>query len=157
MVWAVSQALPRSLTRGAGDNCHLGASAENSGCFSQPGKRCMANRGVEPVNMVWGEPRRRPFKGFAVRFFEWLNVAKPEHQLFNAGRDASSRNVAPCLFSHLPPSFDLILIEAGSMFETGSCSKSLPGSCSRCASRWSSPDGASLYVWAIAEGRQLRA
>ena len=100
----------------------LGASvAENSGCFSQPGKRCMANRGVEPVNMVWGEPRRRPFKGFAVRFFEWLNATwpNPKHQLFNAGRDASSlATIAPCLFSHLPPSFDLILIEAGSMFET---------------------------------------
>jgi hypothetical protein len=100
----------------------LGASvAENSGCLSQPGKRCMGNRGVEPVRMVWGEPRVRPFKGFAVRLFEWINATwpHPQHQLFNAGRDASSLlTMVPCLFSHLPPTFDLVLVEGGSMFET---------------------------------------
>ena len=100
----------------------LGASvAENAGCLSQPGKRCMRNRGAEPIRMVWGEPRSRPFKGFAVRFFEWMNATwpHPQHQLFNAARDASSlATIVPCLFSHLPQRFDLLLMEAGSMFET---------------------------------------
>ena len=100
----------------------LGASvAENAGCLSQPGKRRMRNRGAEPIRMVWGEPRSRPFKGFAVRFFEWMNATwpHPQHQLFNAARDASSlATIVPCLFSHLPQRFDLLLMEAGSMFET---------------------------------------
>jgi hypothetical protein len=92
--------------------------AENSGCISQPGKRCMANRGVDAVRMAWGEPRSRPFKGFSVRVFEWINATwpHPEHKFVNAGRDASSLvTIVPCLFSHLPQTMDLLLIEAGSM------------------------------------------
>ena len=97
----------------------LGASvAENSGCLTQPGKRCMQNSGRGSTLMAWGEPLRRPYKGFLVRFFEWLNASwpHPEHQLFNAGRDASSMaTIVPCLFSHVPPHTDLVLIEGGSM------------------------------------------
>lgn len=98
----------------------LGASvAENSGCFDQADKRCMANNGRQPVTLVWGEPRKRPFKGFMVRWFEWMNATWPhaEHRLYNAGRDASSLStIMPCLFSNVPPQIDLFLIEAGSIF-----------------------------------------
>ena len=100
----------------------LGASvAENSGCLTQPDKRCMKNGGFKPVVMSWGSPRKRPFKGFSVRFFEWINATwpHPQHQLVNAGRDASTLStIVPCLFSHIPTSMDLLLIEAGSMFLT---------------------------------------
>lgn len=98
----------------------LGSSvAENGGCVDQPGKRCMAYRGIDPTKMVWGEPRVRPFAGFMVRWFAWLNATwpHPQHRLYNAGRDASSlASIVPCLFSHLPARFDLLLVEAGSMF-----------------------------------------
>ena len=45
----------------------LGASVgQNAGCISQPGRRCMNYRGVDPVGLVWGKPAVRPFKGFLV-------------------------------------------------------------------------------------------
>ena len=98
----------------------LGASvAINSGCLMQPSHRCMRNNGRQPVAMLWGEPRVRPFKGFLVRWFEYLNATwpHPQHRIINAGKDATSmETIVPCLFSHLPPSFDLLLIEGGSMF-----------------------------------------
>ena len=98
----------------------LGSSvAENGGCISQPQKRCMNNNGLQPIPMVWGTPRARKFKGFMVRFFEWLNATwpHPEHKLYNAARDAASLNtILPCLFSHIPPRADLLLLETGSMF-----------------------------------------
>ena len=74
----------------------------------------MSMNGRTPVALAWGEPRKRPFKGFLVRWFEWLNTTWPHagHQLFNAGRDASSLGtILPCLFSHLPPRFDFLLVE----------------------------------------------
>ena len=98
----------------------LGASvAQNGGCFAQPGLRCMLRNGQSSDYLVWGEPRSRPFKGFLVRWFEWLNMTWPHHQhkLINRARDASSLStLTPCLHSHLPQGVDLVLIEAGSMF-----------------------------------------
>ena len=98
----------------------IGASVGlNSGCFAQPGRRCMYNNGRQPVAVLHGEPRIRPFKGFMVRWFEWLNATwpHPQHRLINAANDATSMStIVPCLFSHLPTSFDLLLIEGGSMF-----------------------------------------
>lgn len=97
----------------------LGASvAENAGCLTQPHKRCMTRNGAQPTVMSWGYPRTRPHKGFLVRFFEWINATwpHPQHQLHNAGRDASTLStIAPCLFSHLPAQMDLLLLESGSM------------------------------------------
>ena len=98
----------------------IGASvALNAGCFAQPGRRCMHNNGRQPVAMLHGEPRMRPFKGFLVRWFEWLNATwpHPQHRLINAAGDATSMStIVPCLFSHLPSSFDLLFVEGGSMF-----------------------------------------
>jgi len=98
----------------------LGASVGlNAGCFTQPGRRCMLTNGRQPTALLWGTPRLRPFKGFLVRWFEWLNATwpHPEHRIVNAANDATSmETIVPCLFSHLPASFDLLLIEGGSMF-----------------------------------------
>lgn len=96
----------------------LGASvAQNSGCLDQPGKRCMSNNGRTPIQLVWGPPRK--FKGFMVRWFEWMNATWPhsEHRLYNVGRDASSLStIMPCLFSQLPSRIDLLIVESGSMY-----------------------------------------
>ena len=100
----------------------LGASvAENGGCFTQPHKRCMSMNGRAPVALAWGTPHHRPFKGFLVRWFEWLNSTWPNrrHVLKNGGRDANSLvTIAPCLSSHLPASVDVVILEVGSMFVT---------------------------------------
>ena len=98
----------------------LGASVGlNAGCFTQPGSRCMLNNGQQPTSLLWGEPRWRPFKGFLVRWFEWFNATwpHPQHRIVNAAKDATSmETIVPCLFSHLPASFDLLFVEGGSMF-----------------------------------------
>ena len=53
----------------------FGASvAQNGGCLDQPYKRCMRYDGVHRTYMKWGEPKIRPFKGFAVRFLERINA-----------------------------------------------------------------------------------
>ena len=81
----------------------------------------MSTNGLGTTAMLWGEPRYRPHKGFLVRWFEWLNSTwpHPQHRLVNSARDANSMaTMVPCLFSHLPPSFDLLFIEGGSMFNT---------------------------------------
>ena len=60
----------------------------------------------------------RPFKGFLVRWFEWLNATwpHPEHTLINSARDANGLSpIVPCLFSHLPARADLVIVEAGSI------------------------------------------
>ena len=78
----------------------------------------MDYRGVDPVQMVWGEPRRRPFKGYWVRWFDWLQSAYPHqnHTLFNGGRDATPVQVLlPCLYAYVPPKVDLVFLELGSM------------------------------------------
>ena len=98
----------------------LGASvAQNGGCMTQPGQRCMLRNGRVNDTLSWGEPRVRQFKGFLVRWFEWLETTWPQpHTLYNAARDASSlSSLTPCLASHLPSNgADLLIVEAGSMF-----------------------------------------
>ena len=97
----------------------IGASvAQNAGCLTQPGRRCMNYRGVDDVRLVWGTPRSRPFKGFLVRWFEWLNATwpHPEHTLSNSGRDAQPIwALLPCIYSYVPPAANLIFLEVGSM------------------------------------------
>ena len=97
----------------------IGASvAQNSGCLTQPGRRCMNYRGVDNVSLVHGKPRSRPFKGFLIRWFEWLNATYPHagHKLVNNGRDAQPIwTLLPCLFAYVPPHADLIFLEVGSM------------------------------------------
>ena len=79
----------------------------------------MMRNGKQSDSLAWGEPRSRPFKGFLVRWFEWVNTTWPhrEHSLYNGARDASSLStIVPCLHSHVPPQTDLVIVEAGSMF-----------------------------------------
>ena len=97
----------------------IGASvAQNAGCLTQSGRRCMNYRGIENVTLVHGQPRSRPFKGFLVRWFEWLNATWPhaDHQIVNNGRDAQPIwTLLPCLYAYVPPKVDLIFLEVGSM------------------------------------------
>ena len=68
----------------------LGASvAQNGGCTSQPGKRCMAFRGLKPLHRMWGE--RAPHKGFAVRLLELLNSTRAR-----GGEPQPALLVLPC-------------------------------------------------------------
>ena len=97
----------------------LGASVgQNAGCISQPGRRCMNYRGVDPVGLVWGKPAVRPFKGFLVRWFELLNATWPhrDHVLLNGARDATPISATlPCMHGFLPPGVDVVFIDVGSM------------------------------------------
>ena len=97
----------------------FGASvAQNGGCLDQPYKRCMRYDGVHRTFMRWGEPRIRPFKGFAVRLLEHLNRTWPHarHQINNSALDATpAQNALPCLFSHLPTTLHVVILEFGSM------------------------------------------
>lgn len=97
----------------------LGASvAQNAGCLTQPGERCMNYNGVTKVGLVHGEPRERPFKGWLVRWFEWLNATWPhaDHSLENHGLDAQPiHSSLPCIYAYVPPKVDLVFIEAGSI------------------------------------------
>ena len=100
----------------------VGASvAQNGGCLTQPGNRCIEKDGVHPTKMVHGEVRLRPHKGFLVRWFEFLNNTWPprhgRHSLHNGARDANSLSpIIPCLFSHLPPQPDVVIVEALSLY-----------------------------------------
>jgi hypothetical protein len=97
----------------------FGASvAQNGGCLDQPYKRCMRYDGVHSTFMRWGEPHIRPFKGFAVRLLEYLNATypHPKHQINNSALDATpAQNALPCLFSHLPTTLHVVILEFGSM------------------------------------------
>ena len=66
--------------------------AQNAGCTSQPGKRCMAHGfGVS--------------KGFAVSFLDHINLSWPhaDHEIYNAGMDGTAMQTSlPCLFTHVP-------------------------------------------------------
>ena len=97
----------------------FGASvAQNGGCLDQPYKRCMRYDGVHSTFMRWGEPHIRPFKGFAVRLLEHLNATYPHqrHQINNSALDATpAQNALPCLFSHLPTTLHVVILEFGSM------------------------------------------
>ena len=103
---AVSARLRRGLPLKVGI---LGASvAQNAGCFSQPGQRCMSFNGQ-------GRGRK---KGFAVRFIEAINQSWPhaQHELFNGAMDATpAQQMYPCLFTYLPPDVHIAILEFGSM------------------------------------------
>ena len=90
----------------------LGASvAQNGGCLTQPGKRCM-----QYAHTAANKAANGP--GFAVRFFEHLNVSFPHvgHALHNGGADATApQHMVRCLLSHLPPPVHMVVIELGSM------------------------------------------
>ena len=95
----------------------LGASvAQNGGCLTQPGKRCMLHRGKRLHNMMYGE--KKPHKGFAVGLFEMMNRTwpHPHHRLVNAALDGTpAQTLLPCLFTHLPRAVQLVIIEFGSL------------------------------------------
>ena len=97
----------------------FGASvAQNAGCLEQPGKRCMLFNGLNDVDMSWGTPTKRPFKGFAVRLFEHINATWPHsgHRLSNGGVDKTAAQYQlDCLMTHVPAVLDLVLLEFGSM------------------------------------------
>ena len=97
----------------------LGASvAVNGGCIAQPGDQCMKWNGQKEVSMPPWQPRPQRFKGAFVRFFEWFNASWPhaQHELLNHAIAATNVNSwLPCLFAHLPPHVDLVVLELGSM------------------------------------------
>ena len=97
----------------------FGASvAQNGGCTDQPYKRCMRYDGVHSTFMRWGTPRIRPFKGYVVRMLEHVNRSYPHrrHQINNSALDATpAQNALPCLFSHLPTTLHVVILEFGSM------------------------------------------
>ena len=97
----------------------VGASvAQNAGCLDQPGRRCMNYDGVKPVAMSWGQPRNRPFKGFAVRFLEHINASFPHvsHRINNSGVDKTPlSSMLKCLWTRLPEQMDIVLIDFNSM------------------------------------------
>ena len=74
--------------------------------------------GLHSTFMRWGAPRIRPFKGFAVRMLEHMNRSYPHahHQMNNSALDATpAQNALPCLFSHLPTTLHIVILEFGSM------------------------------------------
>lgn len=97
----------------------FGASiAQNAGCLDQPGKRCMWYSGLRNVSMSHGRPRKRPFKGFAVRLYDHIQARfpHPAHQINNSAIDATPLQLMlPCLFSYTPPRIHLVLLDFGSM------------------------------------------
>ena len=97
----------------------LGASvAQNAGCLDQPHRRCMHYNGQHPIQMAWGAPRKRPFKGFAVRFLEHINATYPhhDHRINNSGVDKTPvSGMLTCLMTNLPTTLDIVLIEFNSM------------------------------------------
>ena len=86
--------------------------------LDQPYKRCMRYDGIHSTFMRWGTPHIRPFKGFAVRMLEHINQSYPHrhHQINNSALDATpAQNALPCLFSHLPTTLHVVILEFGSM------------------------------------------
>ena len=87
----------------------IGASvAQNAGCLTQPGKRCMHMSGQT----------RSTRTGWAVRMLQKINQSYPHHghRIHNAAADATSADsMLKCLSTHLPPQLDLVIIEFGSM------------------------------------------
>ena len=74
--------------------------------------------GIHSTFMRWGTPHIRPFKGFAVRMLEHMNESYPHrhHQINNSALDATpAQNALPCLFSHLPTTLHIVILEFGSM------------------------------------------
>jgi len=91
---------------------------QDGGCIAQSYRRCNDLSGRVRTVMPWGKPSRRKFKGYLVRFFEYLNASFPHasHRLNNSASDATPpQNALDCLFSHLPRRLDLVFLEFGSM------------------------------------------
>jgi len=86
----------------------LGASvAQNGGCLTQPGQRCMAYNG-----------EGQKAAGFAVRLLRLINASFPHpgHRIANAARDATpAQSIYTCLFTRLPTHADLVILEFGSL------------------------------------------
>ena len=95
----------------------FGASvAQNAGCLTQPGRRCMAFSGLVDSRQSHraGSSRR----GFGVHFFNRMNASWPHaaHQMSNGATDATAAQwTIPCLFSHLPPAVNIVVLDFGSM------------------------------------------
>jgi len=87
----------------------IGASvAQNAGCLTQPGKRCMQYSGRT------GSQRT----GWAVRLLQKINQTYPHdgHRIYNLAADATpAAAVLECLSTHLPRRLDLVIVEFGSM------------------------------------------
>uniref|UniRef100_A0A7S4B6P1 Uncharacterized protein n=1 Tax=Chrysotila carterae TaxID=13221 RepID=A0A7S4B6P1_CHRCT len=94
----------------------LGASvAQNGGCLTQPGQRCMGYNGLGgPTNN--GIP---PPVGFAVRLHRTISQAFPrsEVRIENAAVDAMpAQSILECLFTRLPVAgLDMVILEFGSL------------------------------------------
>ena len=95
----------------------VGASvAVQGGCTSQEEAECMKYGGGIPTDLGWGRVGR--FKGFLVRWLDWVNSTWPHpgHRLVNrASGGTALQTVLPCLFGTLPPRVDLVVLEVGSM------------------------------------------
>lgn len=92
--------------------------AQNAGCLDQGNRRCMAYSGTRYGFLPWPKPAWRTFKGWGVRLLDHINKSYPStnHAINNSGLDASPVAVgAECLFSYLPSTMHLIVIEFGSM------------------------------------------
>lgn len=104
----------------------FGASvAQNAGCLDQGSRRCMRYNGVWKAALPWGLPHVRPFKGWAVRLLDHINASYPSalHRINNSGLDATPAAVAnDCLFSYLPSTIDIAILEFGSMAQMNSLS-----------------------------------
>ena len=87
----------------------IGASvAQNAGCLTQPGKRCMQMSG----QTSWTRT------GWAVRMLQKINQSYPHHghRIHNMAADATpAAEVLKCLGTHLPQRLDLVIVEFGSM------------------------------------------
>lgn len=97
----------------------IGASvAQNAGCLDQPKRRCMRFNGRAIVPLAHGKPRKRPFKGFAVRFLDHVNASWPHlrHRINNSGIDKTPvSGMLTCLMTNLPTDLDIVLVEFNSM------------------------------------------
>ena len=117
-VWL--QAFGASVTEQGGCTERPSNSEGNSvlGLGDASTSRCLNYRGAGNITMTWGEPRLRPYKGFLVRLFEWINATWPHHahRLDNRGLGATpAQAILPCFDSALPPGADLVILELGSM------------------------------------------
>ena len=97
----------------------VGASvAQNAGCLDQPRRRCMHFSGQRETLMSWGSPRKRAFKGFAVRMMDHINATwpHPDHRINNSAVDKTPvSGMLTCLMTNLPATLDLVIVEFNSM------------------------------------------
>ena len=93
----------------------LGASvAEQAGCLNQDGKECQHYDGIHNATPGWGKPAHRPFAGWLIRFFHWMNITWPHagHTVYNGAQSARPLHAAlGCLDLYAPPDLDLVFLE----------------------------------------------